>query len=348
MPGLWRPIVGIDAFDLKEDEIDITPWLPLLCDGNAHNFTVRIAGLTDNGNGSSVLSETVGSYWLVTGKVFVWLDEQTSHTTTGKGPYKVTPTPQFQVASSVGKTSNGTNDTLTYQISAQRSLSFASTINTSSGSKRVSWQQDLSFSNRGQYTDQGNVQVNDQQTSGYDKSSSGYARHFEYPLHVFSAFAEIADNISIVAEVNRGKNIRTAGQPVFPTGLESFAAAEEIHPSYSRFRGASLSTAQNGNATYLANTTSSTSFSFGTTEQDMQFSGLEIGATSSSYQFPAIAGSKELFRRHALAVNGTIVEDSETLIDRAIGHAHHGGTSSGRGFALSQIPGRGQRGPASA
>ena len=40
VPGLWRPVVGIDAFDLKEDEIDITPWLPLLCDdkqiGRAH------------------------------------------------------------------------------------------------------------------------------------------------------------------------------------------------------------------------------------------------------------------------------------------------------------------------
>ena len=28
VPGLWRPIVGIDAFDLKEDEIDITVYVP--------------------------------------------------------------------------------------------------------------------------------------------------------------------------------------------------------------------------------------------------------------------------------------------------------------------------------
>lgn len=69
VPGLWRPIVGIDAFDLKEDEIDITPWLPLLCDGNSHNFTIRVSGLTDNGNGTATLSETTGGYWLVTGKV---------------------------------------------------------------------------------------------------------------------------------------------------------------------------------------------------------------------------------------------------------------------------------------
>ena len=126
VPGLWRPIVGIDAFDLKEDEIDITPWLPLLCDGNAHNFTIRVSGLNDNGNGTASLSETADSYWLVTGKVFVWLDA-TGHVTTGQGPYRVTPMPTFQVSSTIGKDANGTNETLQYSVAAQRSLSFHST-----------------------------------------------------------------------------------------------------------------------------------------------------------------------------------------------------------------------------
>jgi len=69
VPGLWRPIVGIDAFELKEDEIDITPWLPLLCDGQSHNFSIRVSGLSDDGNGTASLSETTNSYWLITGKV---------------------------------------------------------------------------------------------------------------------------------------------------------------------------------------------------------------------------------------------------------------------------------------
>lgn len=66
---LWRPIVGIDAFDLKEDEIDITPWLGLLCDGSSHNFTIKISGLNEGTNGTATLSEMTESYWLVTGKV---------------------------------------------------------------------------------------------------------------------------------------------------------------------------------------------------------------------------------------------------------------------------------------
>ena len=66
---LWRPIVGIDAFDLREDEIDITPWLTLLCDGLSHVFTVKVTGLSGDHNGTAKLSDTVGNYWVVTGKV---------------------------------------------------------------------------------------------------------------------------------------------------------------------------------------------------------------------------------------------------------------------------------------
>ena len=64
VPGLWRPIVGIDAFDLREDEIDISPWLPLLCDGLSHTFEIRVAGINDDGHGNGQLTETVGSYWV--------------------------------------------------------------------------------------------------------------------------------------------------------------------------------------------------------------------------------------------------------------------------------------------
>ena len=64
VPGFWRPVVGIDAFDLKEDEIDITPWLPLLCDGASHRYDIKIAGLKDNGKGNGVLTQGVGSFWV--------------------------------------------------------------------------------------------------------------------------------------------------------------------------------------------------------------------------------------------------------------------------------------------
>lgn len=338
VPGLWRPIVGIDAFDLKEDEIDITPWLPLLCDGKAHNFTIRVSGLNDNGNGTATLSETTDAYWWVSGKVFIWLDAA-GHTTTGTGPYRVTPSPVLQLSSSIQQSSNGTNETLLYQINAQRSLSFQSTINLSTGSETASWQQSLSYSNTGNYTQGGYIETNTQQTTGYDVSSSGYARHISYPLYAYSAEMFFKDNFTIFAIVNRGKYVQTIGQPVFPTGLESFADADGLHSRYPSFEGASLSTTQNGTATYIANQTSGASFSFGTTQQDMTFSGLEVSDQYSPQRqaFPSITGSDELFHRYVRAINGTVAEDEETLIETEVEHAH-GLPSDGQGYTFPSLP----------
>lgn len=49
------------------DEIDITPWLPLLCDGASHNFTLAVAGISDNGDLSDLkgtVTPGVGSFWV--------------------------------------------------------------------------------------------------------------------------------------------------------------------------------------------------------------------------------------------------------------------------------------------
>lgn len=337
VPGLWRPIVGIDAFDLKEDEIDITPWLPLLCDGTAHNYTIRVSGLNDNGNGSATLSETTDGYWLVTGKIFLWLDQE-GHVTTGDGPYKNNPEPKFEVSSYIGQSANGTNETLIYQVNAQRSLSFHSTLNLASGKEEVFWEQSLTYSNFGNYSDQGNLEINSQQTTGYDRSSSGYARHFSYPLYADLIYSTPDDNISYVATVKRGKDVQTLGEPVFPTGLETFSDAVNVHNIYPQFQGASLSTTQNGNATYLENQITSAAYSWGTTEQDMEFSGIRVDGDWDP--FPSITYTDELFHRSVVAVNNTITEDDETLVGETVEHPHPV-RGVGRGFTLQNVPGHG-------
>lgn len=337
MPGLWRPIVGIDAFDLKEDEIDITPWLPLLCDGEAHNYTIRVSGLNDNGNGSATLSETTDGYWLVTGKIFLWLDEE-GHVTTGDGPYKNNPAPTFEVSSSIGKSANGTNETLIYQVNAQRTLSFHSTLNLAHGKEEVFWEQSLTYSNFGNYSDQGNLEINNQQTTGYDRSSSGYARHISYPLYADLIYSTPDDNISYVATVNRGKDVQTLGEAVFPTGLETFSDAVDVHNIYPQFQGASLSTTQNGNATYLENLSTLAAYSWGTTEQDMEFSGIRVDGDRAT--FPSITYTDELFRRYVVAVNNTVTEDDETLVGETV-ELPHPVRGIGMDFTLQNVPVRG-------
>ena len=113
VPGFWRPIVGIDAFDLRQHEIDVTPWLPLLCDGASHTFEIRVAGLNDDGAGHATLSEIVGTYWVVTGTIFLFLGQDGS-VTTGTSPSIDTPLPEIQISSSVTTNSTGANETLTY------------------------------------------------------------------------------------------------------------------------------------------------------------------------------------------------------------------------------------------
>jgi len=336
VPGLWRPIVGIDAFDLREDEIDITPFLPILCDGNSHNFTLRVSGLVAGDDGSIVLSETPGSFWLVDGKAFVWLDSE-NHTTTGTVPVRDTPSPHFSIASSVGTGTNGTNETLNYQVTAQRQLSISSTIRTSQGEKAATWTQSLAFSNTGSMTDAGNIQINQQNTSGVDFSSCGYVKRFSYPLWVETGYHTLRDINTITADITRGKRVDIAGEAVFPTGIEPLSLNES-------FQGAALSTTQSGKATYIANDTSSTAISFGTTSQDVVLTGLRPTNSTITSGFPIIQDRTEIFHRRALAVNGTVLEDEETYRGTIVPHAHTV-LDSGRSFAEHGVRAMIGRGP---
>ncbi|OQU97412.1 hypothetical protein CLAIMM_03345 isoform 2 [Cladophialophora immunda] len=232
--GLWRPIVGIDTFDIREDEIDITPWLPLLCDGESHSLELRVVGIDDDGNGSGLLSDSVGSYWVLAGKIFVWLD------------------------SVVGTTSNGTNSTLSYDVNVDRQLYISSEVQTSQGTKVAVWQQYLTYSNEGNISDFGDVQVTRQNTFGRAISSEGYSRTFSYPLFVNSTLVQdkSADTLSIAADLRRAQAIEINGRSLFPTGLESFEwpSTEDARGlgDRSRFNGSRLTTSQNGSAAYFS------------------------------------------------------------------------------------------------
>jgi hypothetical protein len=344
VPTLWRPIVGIDAFDLKEDEIDITPWLPILCDGQSHNFTIGVSGLNDDGTGNAALSGRVGSDWLVTGKIFVWLD-QAGHVTTGNAPLQVAPQPAFHVSSSVTQTPKGVNDTLLYTVTAERLLSFTSTLFLSSGPQLATWYQHLSYSNVGNLSDEASLQTNNQQTMGQDLSSSGYAKKFSYPLYVASSQFLNPDGFTLAADINRSKNVDTLGVPVFPTGQESFTS--DATKSVLSFDGASVQTNQIGSAFYAANNTAGTGFAYGSTNQTFSLAGLHVaaGIIGQGIVFPTISGSDELFTRNVKATNDSVVSDQETLLGRQFSSAAlpklFGDGISAQTYVVGGVPGRG-------
>ena len=308
VPGLWRPIVGIDAYDLKEREIDITPWLPLLCDGAEHSFEIKVAGLLDDGKTSATITEAVGDGWYVTGKVFVWLDEDANHITTGSAPTILLPAPVISVSQRLTQNATGANETLEYTTDVQRQLSISSLVKTQSGSHQSTWTQSLAVTNYGLYTGYGVTQQNNQSTTGLDQATGRtyYKASYSYPLYCNSSqIVYPGGNFTIDGDVIRSLNLAISGTPVFPTGLQPFADIPRSAPLVSGFSGSYLSTTQNGTAHYFASPTAQISSGFGSSNQEFSFQGID--ATGK-------ATDTELYYRNVAAVNSTVVRDNERLV----------------------------------
>ena len=316
VPGFWRPIVGIDAFDLREHEIDVTPWLPLLCDGTSHTFEIRVAGLNDDGEGHATISETVGSYWIVTGKIFLFLSKNGT-VTTGSQPMINTPPPSIAISSTITQTSNGTNATLAYNTAVTRDISISSRINTLNGTRAVYWTQKITYSNFNDITAEGSSQFTSQNTTGSDASSSGYSNDYSYPITVLESFSQDATTVEINGSISRGLDFNVFGPSVFPSGIQVFNVTgpsivnvpgktqpqSVILPNdLPVFQGSMLSTTQVATAEYRSATNDS--YSFGTTTQDFSFSGAEVGEPGTTF---------ELYTRHVEAVNSSVVADTQTL-----------------------------------
>jgi len=52
IPTIWRPVVAINAYDLPTYNIDLTPFVPLLTDGNNHTITLDVASDEPDHRGS--------------------------------------------------------------------------------------------------------------------------------------------------------------------------------------------------------------------------------------------------------------------------------------------------------
>lgn len=318
VPGFWRPIVGIDTFDLRQHEIDITPWLGQLLDGEDHTFEIRVASVNDDGAGHATLVDTTNSYWIVTGTIFLFLDPEGS-ITTGTSPTISAPDPVFELSSSVSQVA-GVNDSLVYDITASRQISISATITTANGSSNASWSQSLSYSNYDAITEEGFNQYTLQTTTGKDVSSSGYTNTYSYPINLNSSFIETDTALGINGSIIRGLDFNVYGPSVFPSGIQVF---NDTSPSYfgldgeetetfqvpaslPKFSGSLLSTTQAATAQYYSST--NLSYSFGTTAQNFSVTGVEVGGAT-----------YELYSRNVEAVNSSVVSDDQVLLGETIG-----------------------------
>jgi hypothetical protein len=317
VPAFWSPIVGIDAFDLKEYEIDISPWLSLLCDGKQHTFTMKVVGLLDNGGSTATLSDSVGNSWSLTGKIFIWLDAEGS-ITTGTLPSVTAPQPQILVSQSLSKNSTGFNETLAYSTSVQRTLTIVSTLKTANGTStwQAQWSQTLSHTGNGTIGAFGNTQLNTITTIGKDNSFGlyPYQNTYSYPFFANSTAAPLSNGSTIfLASLSRSKIQSVSGSTIYPSGLQPFTVLPESSSLVLTLVGTSLTDTQTGNATLLLTPGNvNKSLSFGSTQQEMRFGG--VSAQGALGMEP----DTELFYRKVQAVNGSVRTDVQRLVGRGV------------------------------
>lgn len=68
--------VGVHTYDIPSFEVDISPWLGILCDGKPHSFDLAVVGYD-----TKTTLGTVGSNWWVSGSIFIWEDHEGNQTT---------------------------------------------------------------------------------------------------------------------------------------------------------------------------------------------------------------------------------------------------------------------------
>lgn len=300
VPGFWRPIVGIDVFDLLEDEIDVTPFLPMLNDNQDHSFEIRVVGIEDDGDGHGELSQSIESNWVVTGKLFIWLDTDTSMIT-GLGPTIHSPKPCISVLSKTTKNVNNAVESIEYFVQVSRLIHVSSTLQTSKGPEKVTWAQNLTYSNSGTLKNNGSTQEVRQNTSGQNTSpSSRYSKTFVYPLWVTSTYEIFpSGGLAINAAMRRAKNLEYVGELAFHNEWRAKALRRVSH------RGTRTENSQNGTASYINIPAQRKSYGSGSTEQHYLLTGIDDSPET------MVQDKKVLYRRDVLAVNGTIVADSE-------------------------------------
>ncbi|KIY50858.1 hypothetical protein FISHEDRAFT_71172 [Fistulina hepatica ATCC 64428] len=174
-PASWRPITSYGALDLPTYVIDVTPFVPMLTDGETHNFTIDVASAESN---HSILSN-----WYVSGNLKVVTDSSSSATTGNITTYSAD---DYAVSTVSGAF---TGDAGSVTVTASRKIYIESDILSGSGvSTHVIWTQELEYSNLQTYSDDWLVEVINQTSTGTSTSLHNnvtvVSDKFSYPCNI--------------------------------------------------------------------------------------------------------------------------------------------------------------------
>ncbi|KAG6890692.1 hypothetical protein C0995_005065 [Termitomyces sp. Mi166 len=178
-PSLWRPIAAYGALDLPSYFLDATPFVPLLTDGNPHEFTIDVVSAEDD--------HTILQNWYVSGLLQVITDSSSKPTT---GNITVYNAPLYAQTNTTGNVGLGA---VNITVQGSRDVHVEAEILSGSGElTHVVWTQELAYSNTQSYSSNASLQVLRQITSGRVISTHNglpvLEDIFSYPLNVEFAY----------------------------------------------------------------------------------------------------------------------------------------------------------------
>ncbi|TWU70816.1 hypothetical protein ED733_001745 [Metarhizium rileyi] len=323
-PPLHRPVVGPQAFDLREQEIDITPWLGVLCNGEGHTFSLEVVGADD---------AVVNRYWLLSGKIFLWLDKEGS-ITSGYLPKVTLSKPNYNPRVVAVQ-----NKSLQYDQTISRTLKVGSKIKHNGEAFEHTWSQRFSMRNTGHLLEAGNIQEVKSLYEGEDRATknaeSYYHVGYSYPMHV-STVQKAPDgeyNFTLDTNLTQTLGIAVTGKTVFSNGLEPFLA--ELT---GRVSGSALQTTKEGRAFFFQKANGGTS-GFGSTRQTYSF----YAKTPRDGDGIGFSGAQQLYSREVVVSNETTTLDNRWIFGEDLPQARAQGQpqrlSGSNGYAAKLIRG---------
>ncbi|KAJ7774830.1 peptide N-acetyl-beta-D-glucosaminyl asparaginase amidase A-domain-containing protein [Mycena metata] len=154
LPPAWRPITSYGALDLPTYFLDLTPFVPLLTDGQPHNFTLDVV--------SAEADHTILQNWFVSGLLQVVTDSSPNRTTGNITSYSADLFAQTNTTGSVAA-----NGDISITVKATREIHITADIVSGSGKKNhVVLSQSLEYINQQDYLDNTLVENVFQSSSG--------------------------------------------------------------------------------------------------------------------------------------------------------------------------------------
>jgi len=205
VPTLWRPVLAIDTLDMRPENLDLTPFVGRLVDGQQHQLNVSMSPIGDN--------------WNVTATLFLWTDAHRKQTSGALTTDDVAANPSL--TDSYHATGNG--DELAYDVHAGRQDVVAGYVDTSQGRIYTRDSYARQFAQTGAISDGGLVQSIDEQDHvtqssismrGNGKGASvvrSTTLSESYPIKIdFSAASYVDDNnYSLEASVDMGQQVHS-------------------------------------------------------------------------------------------------------------------------------------------